>query len=139
MNPEEEFQRYASLMEYYKQQLSSLETQFSYIQASIMEYSQAKITIEKIKETKDGTDILVPIGGGTFSFASVKNTGKILTDIGAGIILEKTPEDSIKTIEKRIDALHKNQENLSAYSKQIQQDMEEVSRKAQQLLANAQQ
>jgi prefoldin alpha subunit len=138
MNPEEEFQRYASLIEYYKQQLSSIETQFSYVQSSIMEYSQAKITIEKIKETKTGTEILIPIGGGTFSFAAVKNPSKILTDVGAGIIIEKTPSESIEVLEKRIENLQKNQESLSSYSQQIQKEMEEVSNKAQQILANAQ-
>ena len=136
MNPEEEFQRYAQLIEYYKSQLASLENQFSYLQATIVDFSQAKITIEKIKETTNGSEILIPIGGGTFSFATLKDHERILTDIGAGIIIEKTPEEAINIIEKRIEDLQKNQDALSSLSQKLNNEMEEVSMKAQQLLSN---
>ena len=136
MNPEEEFQRYAQLIEYYKSQLASLENQFSYLQATIVDYSQAKITLEKIKEAANGTEILIPIGGGSFSFATLKDHEKILTDIGASIVIEKSPEDAIKIIEKRIEDLQKNQEALSSLSQKLHDEMEEVSMKAQQLLSN---
>lgn len=139
MNPEEEFQRYASLIEYYKNQLATLENQFSYLQATIMDYSQAKITLEKIKETKKDTEILIPIGGGTFAFAKAKDTSKILTDIGSGIVVEKNPEEAIEVIEKRIDVLQKNQDSLTTMSQQIHQQIDEISMKAQQILASANQ
>ncbi len=138
MTQEEEFQRYATLVEYYKEQLQSIDQQFSYLQAAVMDFNKAKITIEKIGEAEEGTDILVPIGGGTFSFAKAKDTKKILTEVGAGIVLEKKPEEAIKILDRRIEELQKNQETLSKMSKNIQQQLEEVSTKAQQLLSNRQ-
>ncbi|MFO8078336.1 MAG: prefoldin subunit alpha [Thermoplasmatota archaeon] len=138
MTQEEEFQRYATLVEYYKEQLQSIDQQFSYLQAAVMDFNKAKITIEKIGEAEEGADILVPIGGGTFSFAKAKDTKKILTEVGAGIVLEKNPEEAIKILDRRIEELQKNQETLSKMSKNIQQQLEEVSTKAQQLLSNRQ-
>ncbi len=136
MTQEEEFQRYATLVEYYKEQLQSIDQQFSYLQAAVMDYNKAKITIEQIGEANEGTEILIPIGGGTFSFAKAKDTKKILTEVGAGIVLEKNPEEAKKIIDRRIEELQKNQETLSKMSKNIQQQLEEVSTKAQQLLSN---
>lgn len=136
MTQEEEFQRYATLVEYYKEQLQSIDQQFSYLQAAVMDYNKAKITIEKIGEAKEGTEILIPIGGGTFSFATVKDTKKILTEVGAGIVLEKNPDEANEILDRRIEDLQKNQEALSNMSKNIQQQLEEVSAKAQQLISN---
>jgi prefoldin alpha subunit len=139
MNEEEEFQRYASMIEYYKNQLSAIEQQFSFLQATINDYAQAKITIEKMKESSNDAEILIPIGGGTFAFGTTKDTSKILTDIGSGIVVEKTPDEAISVIDKRIETLQTNQESLTNLSQQINSQMEEISKKAQQLLANKQQ
>ena len=81
----------------------------------------------------------VPLGGGTFAFATTKNTSKILTDVGAGIVIEKTPKDAIDIIQKRIEVLEQSQKNLTTMSQQIQQQMNEVSMKAEQMLAGVQQ
>ena len=134
MNEEEEIQQYAGLMEYYKNQLTTIEQQFSFLQSTINDYSQAKITIEKMKDAKKGTEILVPSGGGTFTCAEATNTSKILTDIGSGIVVEKTPDDSIKILDKRIEMLQKNQESITAMSRQINNQMEEISKKAQEIM-----
>jgi len=134
MTNEEEIQRYASIIEYYRSQLESIESQFNYLQAAMLDYSKAKMTIEKINETKTGTDILVPLGGGTFTYASAKNTSKILTEIGANLVLEKSPTDAIEIIDKRIQQLTQSQESLSAMSQQIQNQINEISAKAQELL-----
>ena len=138
MNEEEEFQRYASMIEYYKNQLSAIEQQFSFLQATVNDYAQAKITIEKMKESSNGSEILIPIGGGTFAFAEAKDTNKILTDIGSGIVVEKTPDEAINVINKRIETLQTNQQSLSSLSQQINKQMEEITKKAQELIQNKQ-
>jgi len=138
MNEEEEFQRYASMIEYYKNQLTAIEQQFGFLQATINDYAQAKITIEKMKESSNGSEILIPIGGGTFAFAETKDTSKILTDIGSGIIVEKTPDEAIKVINKRIETLQLSQQSLTSLSQQINSQMEEITKKAQQLIGNKQ-
>ena len=138
MNEEEELQQYAGLMDYYKNQLGLIEQQFSFLQATINDYSQAKITIEKMKDAKNGSEILIPIGGGTFTFALAQDTTKILTDIGSGIVVEKTPEDAITILKKRIEALQKNQESLTSMSKQINNQIDEISKKAQEIIAKHQ-
>ena len=138
MNQEEEFQQYASLMDYYKSQLESLENQFSYVQAAINDYGKAKITIEKLGESVDDTDLLIPIGGGTFSYAKAKDTKKILTEIGAGIVVEKKPEEALKILDRRIEELQKSQENISNVSQKIQTQLNEISEKAQNMFSNSQ-
>ncbi len=138
MNKEEELQRYSHLIEYYKTQLQSIETQFSYIQTTILDYMQAKITIEKISETKKGTDFLVPIGGGTFTYVTAKNTSQILTEVGAGIVIDRTPTEAIEIVQKRIDTLEQSQKNISNMSQQIQKQIYELTGKAEKIINETQ-
>ncbi len=131
MNQEEEFQRYAAMVDYYKSQLESIEQQNNYLQAAVMDYQKAKLTVQKLAETKSGNEMLIPIGGGVFTYATTKNPSKVLADIGAGIVIEKDPKNALSIIDKRIKELQDNQESLNDMSQKIQDQMREISRKAQ--------
>jgi prefoldin alpha subunit len=134
MTKDEELSRYMILIENYKEQLNSLDMQYSYLQAAIADYTKAKMTLEQLIKADDGTEVLLPIGGSTFVNATAKSTSKVLFDIGGGIVTEKTSEDAIKKIEKRIENLQQTQEKLSSMAQQLQAEATEISDKAQKLL-----
>lgn len=133
MTQDEEFQRYAALVDQYESQLASIENQYNYLQAAIMDYQKAKFTIEKLAETKSGKELLIPIGGGIFTFAASKKPSKVLADVGAGVVIEKNPKDAISIIDKRIMGLQANQESLTEMSKQIQKQIQTISEKAHEI------
>jgi len=131
MNQEEEFQRYAAMVDYYKSQLESIENQNNYLQAAIMDYQKAKLTVQKLSKTQTGNEMLIPIGGGVFTYATTKKPSKVLADIGAGIVIEKNPKETLSIIDKRIKDLQENQQSLNEMSEKIQNQMKEISQKAQ--------
>jgi prefoldin alpha subunit len=133
MTQEEEFQRYAALVDKYESQLASIENQYNYLQAAIMDYQKAKFTIEKLAETKSGKELLIPIGGGIFTFAASKKPSKVLADVGGGVVIEKNPKDAIRIIDKRIMGLQANQESLTEMSNQIQKQIQTISEKAHEI------
>lgn len=135
MTKEEELSKYIALIEHYKEQMGSLEMQFSYLQAAIADYTKAKMTVEQLSKTDEGSEILLPIGGSTFINATVKNTSKVLFDIGGGVVTEKTSDDAIKKIDKLIEHLQQTQEKLSSMVQQLQIEAAEISSKAQKLLS----
>ena len=98
---EEELNRLMVLAEQYKAQLDQLDTQMSYIQQAINEYNKSKITIDNISEKEKNSDVILPIGGGSYIDAKAKNPKKILFDVGAGYIIEKDADDAIKKIDSR--------------------------------------
>ena len=135
MTKDEELSKYLALIEQYKEQINSLDVQFSYVQAAITDYSKAKLTVEELSKTDEGSEILLPIGGSTYVTATAKNTSKLLFDIGAGVVTEKTCEDTIKMLDKRIEKLQQTQERISSMVQQLQVEATEVSNKAQKLLS----
>ena len=134
MSKDEELTKYFTLIEQYKEQINSIEMQSSYIQAIINEYNKVKITLEQIVKIEKGSEILLPLGGSTFIEANIINPSKVLFDIGAGIVIEKTSNDAIKKIDERIVDLQKNQEKILTIMQNLQNEAMEVSAKAQKLL-----
>ena len=139
MTKEEELSKYMAQIEYYKEQMSSLETQAQYLQAAITDYTRAKMTLEQLEKAENNSDILLPIGGSTYIDAKAKDTSKVLFDIGAGLVTEKKADEAIKKIDKRIKDLEKNQEQMNSMMQQLQNDATEVSVNAQKLYSELQQ
>ena len=135
MTKEDELQKYMTLIEYYKEQLNNLEYQFSLIQTTINDQSKAKLTLQKLKGVKDESELLLPIGAGAFINANLKNSSKVLYDVGEGIVIEKTIDDTINKIDQRIKELQDTEEKISTMAQQIQNEATEVQNKAESILA----
>ena len=134
MTKDEELSKYMVMIEQYKEQMGQLEVQAQYLQAALADYSKAKITLENLLNEDKGTETLIPIGGGAFLFATVNDTSKVLYDIGSGLVVERSFEESIKKIDERIDNIQKNQEKLNSMIDQYQAEAAEISEKAQKLM-----
>ncbi len=134
MTKDEEVSRYLMIVEQCKEQLNQLEMQSQYIQAAIMDYKKARLTIEHLKELEKETEMMFPIGGGAYINTIAKKQEKILLDIGANIVTEKTYDEAIRKIDDRIKNIEKSQIRLNDMTENIQKQGEEAAEKAQKLL-----
>ena len=138
MTQEDELSKYMVLIEQYKEQMNTLDMQAQYLQAALNEYNKAKITLENLGKSDNNTEALIPIGGSVYLYSNVKDTSKVLFDIGAGYTAEKSFEDAVKKIDERVEKIQKNQERLTTMAQQLQAEAEEVSNKAQKLMEEQQ-
>jgi len=134
MSKDEELSKYLTLIEQYKEQINSVEMQSSYIQAIINEYNKVKITLEQIVKIEKGSEVLLPLGGSTYIEANINDPSKVLFDIGAGIVTEKTSTNAIDKIDERINDLQKTQEKLMTIMQNLQNEATEISARAQKLV-----
>ena len=135
MSKDEELTKCLTQIEQYKEQINSMEMQSSYLQAIINEYNKVKLTLEHIIKIDKGSEVLLPLGGSTYIEANVNNPSKVLFDIGAGVVTEKTSIDAISKIDDRIQELQKTQEKLLSIIQNLQNEATEVSAKAQEYLS----
>ncbi|MBW6451937.1 MAG: prefoldin subunit alpha [DPANN group archaeon] len=98
MNNEIE-QKYMEL-ETLKQQVMQLNQYKMEINSRIMEVATAKQCLEGLKDTKENTKTIVPIGAGISVDATIPETKQVITSIGAGILIKKDLKDAIKTTEQ---------------------------------------
>ena len=135
MSKDEELTKCLTQIEQYKEQINSMEMQSSYLQAIINEYNKVKLTLEHIIKIDKGSEVLLPLGGSTYIEANINNPSKVLFDIGAGVVTEKTSIDAISKIDDRIQELQKTQEKLLSIIQNLQNEATEVSAKAQEYLS----
>ncbi len=139
MTQEEEITRNMSLIEYYKEQLQTLEVQSQYLQAALVDYNKAKLTLQNLKKTDKTPDILMPLGAGIYLNGTVTDATRILVDVGAGYVTEKQPDDAIQKIEERIKHVQENQEKMNQMAEQLQQEIHTLTQKTQKLYQETQQ
>jgi prefoldin alpha subunit len=138
MTKEEDITKNLTLIEYYKQQLESIELQLQYLQSTLMDYQRAKITVEQLSGVDDNSDMLIPVGGGTFVNATLKNASNVLIGVGAGLVIEKTADEAVTKLDERIKRIQENLDKMAALGQKIQCDAEELSHKTQQMMEETQ-
>ena len=139
MTKEEEITRNLTLLEYYKQQLESIDMQLQYLQSTLADYQRAKITIEQLHAVDESSELLIPVGAGTFVNGSLKSTSNVLIGVGAGMVIEKTVDEAVIKLEERIKRIQENLEKMVSLGQKIQSDAEDLSRKTQQMMEETQQ
>jgi prefoldin alpha subunit len=138
MTKEEEITRNLTLIEYHKQQLESIDIQLQYLQSTLADYQRTKITISQLNTVDDNSELLIPVGAGTFVNGSLKNTSNVLIGVGAGIVIEKTIDEAVIKLEERIKRIQENLEKMVSLGQKIQSDAEELSHKTQQMMEETQ-
>jgi prefoldin alpha subunit len=109
MENRENLERQLYQFRYLKEQRDMYQGQFEIVNASLLNLTNTKKTLENLKDgIQKDTEILVPIGGLVSLKASIKDTEKVLLYISQDTVLEKSIPESIEFIEKLIEQ-HKEQ------------------------------
>jgi prefoldin alpha subunit len=138
MTKEEDITKNLTMIEYYKQQLESIDAQLQYLSTVLAEYQRAKMTVEQLHAADPNTEVLIPLGGGTFINGSVKDTSHVLIGVGACLVVEKSIDSALIKLDDRIKKVQENQEKIVSIGQKIQSDAEELSEKTQKMMEEAQ-
>jgi len=138
MAKDEEITRNLTLIEYYKQQLESIDLQLQYLQSTLADYQRAKLTVEQLHTVDENSEVLIPVGAGTFINGSLTNASNVLIGVGAGLVVEKTVDEAVVKLEERMKRIQENLEKMASLGQKIQCDAEELSHKTQQMMEETQ-
>ncbi|MEM0359412.1 MAG: prefoldin subunit alpha [Candidatus Hadarchaeales archaeon] len=123
-----ELNRGRVLMEAMREQIALLSTTLSELSSTIE-------TIKKLKELPEGTEILTPIGSGSFVRAKLMPLEKILTGVGAEVVIERTPEEALKFLEEKSAEVGRAVQRLQSEMANLQQKMEDLRPQIEKLLS----
>jgi prefoldin alpha subunit len=114
------------LLEDYYQDLSGRES------ILVRLYQEEKASLASVTTLKDlkSADLLIPIGGGTNLPVSFVGGGKFVVEVGAGVALEKSPDDAISFLTARIKEI---EDTLGKVSSQKREVLDRIQAYQQQL------
>ena len=122
---EQDLNNAVQTLEMYKAQLETLAKHRELIESSLNEHKRGLETLKEYSGAKKGTEILVPIGGGTYPPAVVGKK-KVMLALGAEYYSEEDFDGAIEEFGRRVDEL---EVSLSKVDESIQQ----INEKATQL------
>lgn len=96
-----------------------LQSRLDLVSAALSETLTAVQTLEGTKGKPENSEILIPIGSGSFVRAKLADATNLLIGIGAGVVIEKTLEDSIKDLRLRSSELEKARSSVTQQLGQI--------------------
>ena len=77
-----------------------------------MELMATNQSLEDMKKINNGTEILMPLSGGIYAKAELKDSKNLIVNVGSNITVTKDVDSTKKLIETQIDEIQKLQKNL---------------------------
>jgi prefoldin alpha subunit len=105
---EEELRKLSVEMRFLEQTAETLQQRLSMLNAAITDLSYAKMTLDGVEKEKENSDLLVPIGGGSYVKMKLANSEKVVVSIGAGVSVEKQLPEAKAMLKERLDELEKS-------------------------------
>lgn len=135
----EDFQRVAAEYELLRSQLENLAQQNDLLTMSLEEHMRAKETMSRFQKGGKGSEILIPIGAGSFLFAEIKEPDKAIVGIGSDLTVEEDMESAVKRLETKIEDLNTALKSLAGKIVEVSQKAEAKGEAVRTLYAQAQQ
>lgn len=109
MQPKDELQRLARLVDMNKKRLDEIEFQLERLQNVVEEHQSALHSIQAISSSNKGH---IPIGAGVMIPLNSESEPSTLVDLGSGVFAEKSHEDTTQLLIKRSNELEDLQSKL---------------------------
>ena len=130
---EKELQQLVDALPQYENQIRYWESQLEAISNVRADIFQAQDTLNGMMDSKDGMEMLVPVGHNTSIFTNVNDLDRIMIGIGSRVYMETTREDSMKRLNKRLEGLEEAGKTYQESLQKAQQDYMAVRERAEQL------
>jgi prefoldin alpha subunit len=95
-----------------EQQIKQLQQQMEKIDAQMNEAASVEQSIEDISKAKTGEEVLVPVSGGVFFKATLKESTRFLVNVGSGVVVEKGVEETKGLVKAQSSEMEKYKEHM---------------------------
>ena len=131
-----ELQQLVDALPQYEKQIRYWESQLEAVSNVRADIFQAQDTLNGMMDSKDGMELMVPVGHNTSIFTNVNDLDRVLVGIGSRVYLETTREDSIKRLDKRLEGIEEAGKTYQESLQKSQKDYTAVRERAEHLSSN---
>jgi prefoldin alpha subunit len=135
---QEAVQEMAAHLRALQAQANAIAQQVGMVQATLAEHERAVATLEELQKMAKERDLLVPVGAGTYLFATMARTDKVLADLGAGVSAERSPADTLAALQKRKEELAAVHQRLVEGLARLEDEEERVQAELASIVQQAQ-
>jgi prefoldin alpha subunit len=135
---QKQLQEKVILYQLMQKQLEELSQNAMLIDRKYAEFDLTRQALDDVEGLKEKNEILIPLGSGMFSAGKVTEK-KIVTEIGAGILLEKDPASARAFIDEKKKEIEKLAQEMQGEIVGISSSLNSLSNEIEGLSAEARQ
>ena len=128
---EEEVREMLTILDRYKYQAEMMGQQLNMLTVTEQELGAAWNFLESFDEIEEGSDVMVPVGGGVMVAAKISRGDKVLTSVGDSIVAEMDPKDAAHRIGQRRDEVREMMQQVKAGIEQTEAQAQALSQQAE--------
>jgi len=121
-------------MQLIEQQMQQIQKQLRLIEQQLQELTLTEQALDDLKNTKTGTEILVPIASGIFVKAELKDNKELAVNVGADTVVKKNVGEAKKLITNQLDEITKIQQDLTLNMEKLQLSAQSTQKELQELV-----
>jgi prefoldin alpha subunit len=126
MTNEEEMREKYMALEMLANNMKQFEKQIHAVSERLTMIRDVNQSLDELAASKAGAESLVPLSEGIFVKSSIKDVSTLIVNVGSGVCVEKTPEQTKELLNARIS-------ELSNHRSQLMAELEMQAMEAQQL------
>ncbi|WP_456328929.1 prefoldin subunit alpha [Archaeoglobus sp.] len=126
MSSEKEIQEKVATLQILQEEAEALQRRIVEMEILENEYRKTLETLEFFESIDNGVEALMNLGGGVFAYVDVKNSKKMLVDIGSGVVVEREVGEAMEFIKKKIKRIEENQEKMTSMLQQILAQVQKI-------------
>ncbi|WP_456468341.1 prefoldin subunit alpha [Archaeoglobus sp.] len=119
MASEKDIQEKIAVLQYLQSEAETLQRRLVELELLENEYRKTLETLEFFDSIDGEIEALMNLGGGVFAYVDVKNSKKMLVDIGSGVVVEREVKEAIEFVKKKIKKIEENSQSLTAMLQQV--------------------
>lgn len=123
---EEEMRKLLSIYQQHQAQVELIARELGLAQINLEGIERASLAIDTMTKSELMQEMLVPVGGGSFVYAKLADTDKVVVNIGAGVSIEKTAADAKVIMDKRKNDVIEASKKLTSVLQNIENEMAKV-------------
>ena len=120
---------------YLEETVKEIQSRVNMTNAAITELRVSSMTLEGLEKEKKGSQLFVPIGGGSYVKAKLVTAKKVVVSIGADVAVERTFKEAKEELETHIAELEKTREALGQQFTQVVERIQENRGKLEEVTA----
>ncbi len=120
-------------------QAEALQQNLELVNQHISEFRRTIEAIEEVERLKEGNEILVPLGAGSFVRAELKDTGSVILSLGADVAARRSTAEARQELEARVRELERVRDEHSSRLQEVLKGLEAIAPVVEQIVAAMQQ
>lgn len=121
-------------MQRIEQQMQQIQKQLKLIEQQTQELILTEQALDDLKNTKTGTEILVPLASGIFVKAELKDNKDLAVNVGADTVVKKDVGEAKKLITNQLEEITKIQQDLTENMEKLQSSAQTIQKELQGLI-----